>query len=130
MGGLLIKQALINAHNSTKLEYNLIKDDTTGLAFFATPHRGGNSTEVALGNILATIAIGLGFKQGDNVLKTLKSEGTFSEIMYSQWKNRMPDYDILSFWGTNDNVSRPAQHQVCVAAHRISTYQGTAQSSD
>ncbi len=36
MGGLLIKQALINVHNNPK--YTPIKDVTTGLAFFATPH--------------------------------------------------------------------------------------------
>ena len=33
MGGLLIKQALINAHNNPK--YTSIKDATTRLAFFA-----------------------------------------------------------------------------------------------
>ncbi|PVH72159.1 hypothetical protein DL98DRAFT_539475 [Cadophora sp. DSE1049] len=40
MGGLLIKQASINAHNNPK--YTPIKDATTGLAFFATPHHGGD----------------------------------------------------------------------------------------
>jgi len=36
MGRLLIKQALINAHNN--LKYTLIKNATKGLAFFATLH--------------------------------------------------------------------------------------------
>jgi triacylglycerol esterase/lipase EstA (alpha/beta hydrolase family) len=40
MGGLLIKQALITAHNNPK--YTSIKDATTGLAFFATSHNGGD----------------------------------------------------------------------------------------
>jgi triacylglycerol esterase/lipase EstA (alpha/beta hydrolase family) len=40
MGGLLIKQALISAHNNP--DYTPIKDATTGLAFFATPHHGGD----------------------------------------------------------------------------------------
>ena len=40
MGGLLIKQALIDAHNNPK--YTLIRDATTGLAFFVTPHNGGH----------------------------------------------------------------------------------------
>jgi hypothetical protein len=40
ISGLLIKQALINAHNNPK--YTSIKDATTGLAFFATPHNGGD----------------------------------------------------------------------------------------
>jgi hypothetical protein len=42
MGGLLIKQALINAHTP-------IKDATTGLAFSATPHNGGDWMLVSLG---------------------------------------------------------------------------------
>jgi alpha-beta hydrolase superfamily lysophospholipase len=38
IGGLLIKQALINAHNNPK--YTPIKNATTGLAFFATLYYG------------------------------------------------------------------------------------------
>jgi triacylglycerol esterase/lipase EstA (alpha/beta hydrolase family) len=40
MGGLLIKQALINAHNNPK--YTPIKDAATGLVFFATLYHGGD----------------------------------------------------------------------------------------
>ncbi|KAF6793061.1 NB-ARC domain-containing protein [Colletotrichum musicola] len=40
MGGLLIKQALINAHNNPN--YTPIKDATRGLAFFTTPHHSGD----------------------------------------------------------------------------------------
>ena len=60
MGGLLIKQALINAHNNPK--YTPIKDATTGLAFFATPHHGG---------AVAKIPTAVGFQKGDDVLETL-----------------------------------------------------------
>jgi triacylglycerol esterase/lipase EstA (alpha/beta hydrolase family) len=59
MGGLLIKQALINAHNNPK--YTPIKDTTTGLAFFATPHNGGDRMLVRLGGMVAKIATALGF---------------------------------------------------------------------
>ncbi|KAK1530190.1 uncharacterized protein CCOS01_05293 [Colletotrichum costaricense] len=40
-------QALVNAHNNP--QYNPIKDYTRGLAFFATPHGGGNETLVSYG---------------------------------------------------------------------------------
>jgi len=59
MGGLLIKQALINAYNNPK--YTPIKDATTGLAFFATPHHGGNRVLVSLGSVVAKIATAMGF---------------------------------------------------------------------
>ena len=68
MGGLLIKQALINAHNNPK--YTPIKDATTGLAFFATPHHGGDWKFVSLGSVAATIATTVGFQKGDDVLET------------------------------------------------------------
>jgi Putative serine esterase (DUF676) len=104
LGGLLIKQALINAYNSSNSKYNLIKDATTGLAFFATPHDGASSTKVTFADILAKIATSLGIQQGDNIVETLKNEGTFSDIMHEQWRHRLPHYSVVSFWGAYDSV--------------------------
>lgn len=69
MGGLLIKQALINAHNN--LKYTLIKDATTRLAFFATPHHGGDSMLVSLGRHYP--------------LTLLSSLSQLSRRFYNQW---------------------------------------------
>lgn len=66
IGGLLILQALINAHNNPK--YRPIIVATTGLAFFATPHHGGDRMLVSLGGIVAKIAATLGFQEGNDVL--------------------------------------------------------------
>ena len=104
MGGLLIKQALINAHNNPK--YTPIKDATTGLAFFATPHHGGDWMLVSLGGIVAKIATTVGFQKGDDVLETLKKGSIFSDIMQEHWRHQLLKYDIISFWGALDNVSR------------------------
>lgn len=87
MGGLLIKQALINAHNNPK--YTPIKDATTGLVFFATPHHGGDWVLVSLGGIVAKIATAMGFQKGDDVLETLKSGSTFSAIMEEHWRHHL-----------------------------------------
>jgi triacylglycerol esterase/lipase EstA (alpha/beta hydrolase family) len=103
MGGLLIKQALINAHNNPK--YTPIKDATTGLAFFATPHRGGDWKLVSLGGVVAKIATAVGFQKGDDVLETLKNGSIFSEIMQEQWRHQLLHYHIISFWGGLDKVS-------------------------
>ena len=102
MGGLLIKQALINAHNNPK--YTPIKDATTGLAFFATPHKGGDRMLVSLGGMVAKIATALGFQKGDDVLETLKSGSIFSEIMQHHWRHQVLKYDFISFWGAVDEV--------------------------
>lgn len=103
LGGLLIKQALINAHNNEKYEH--IKTAAKGLAFFATPHDGGNKTLVSIGGVAAKIAIHLGFQKGDDILETLDNRSIFSDIMQNQWKQRLLEYDIVSFWGTLDDVS-------------------------
>ncbi|PMD50987.1 uncharacterized protein K444DRAFT_656527 [Hyaloscypha bicolor E] len=102
MGGLLIKQALINAHNNRK--YTPIKDATTGLAFFATPHKGGDWKMVSLGSIAAKIATAAGFQKGDNVLETLDRGSIFSDILQEHWRHQLLEYDIISFWGALDNV--------------------------
>lgn len=103
MGGLLIKQALINAHNNPK--YTPIKDATTGLAFFATPHNGGDWKLVGLGKMASQIAIAAGFQKGDDVLETLTEGSIFSEILQEHWRHQLLKYDIISFWGALDNVS-------------------------
>jgi len=105
MGGLLIKQALINAHSNPK--YTPIKNATSGLVFFGTPHHGGDWRLVSLGKVVADIARATTFKQGHNDLKTLESGSIFSSIMDEHWRHQLLEYDIISFWGSNDNVFRP-----------------------
>ncbi|KAI8721955.1 NACHT domain-containing protein [Fusarium sp. LHS14.1] len=102
LGGLLIKQSLINAHNNEK--YEDIKDVTQGLAFFATPHDGGKQSLVNIGKIAAKIALELGFQRGDNILETLKSGSMFSDLMHEHWRHRLLQYPIVSFWGAFDTV--------------------------
>jgi hypothetical protein len=103
MGGLLVKQALINAHNNPK--YVPIKDATKGLAFFATPHNGGDWKLVSLGSIAAKIATTAGFQKGDDVLETLKTGSIFSDTLQEHFRHQLLKYDIISFWGAHDGVS-------------------------
>lgn len=117
MGGLLIKQALIQAHSN--LKYTPIKEATSGLAFFATPHRGGGENLVALGGTAARMALLLGFQKGDNVVETLEKGSIFSDIMQDSWKQQLLQYEIVSFWGSLDNVSLPSPLIVICANHLI-----------
>ncbi|KAI1416756.1 hypothetical protein F5Y13DRAFT_204139 [Hypoxylon sp. FL1857] len=102
MGGLLIKQALINAHNNSK--YTSIKDVTRGLVFFATPHFGADGTPLTLGNTTVKIAELLGFQKGQNILETLQRNSIFSDIMQEHWRHQLEQYHIVSFWGTHDKI--------------------------
>lgn len=103
MGGLLIKQALINANSNP--QYQSIKEVTSGLAFFATPHGGANSTRLTLGTLAAGIAVAAGFQKGDNVLETLDKDSMFSDLMSEHFRHQLLQYDIVSFIGSKDNVS-------------------------
>jgi triacylglycerol esterase/lipase EstA (alpha/beta hydrolase family) len=103
MGGLLIKQALINAHNNPK--YSSIKDATSGISFFATPHSGGDWRLVSLGHLAAKLAKHAGFKKGEDVMNTLEQGSIFSEIMEEHWRHHLLRYDLVSFWGAHDDVS-------------------------
>ncbi|KAI0542077.1 hypothetical protein GGR58DRAFT_453892 [Xylaria digitata] len=102
LGGLLIKQALINAFNNEK--YEQVRLATKGLAFFATPHDGGNKTLISIGSVAAKIAIGLGFQKGDNILEALDNRSLFTDLMHEHWKQRLLDFNIVSFWGTLDEI--------------------------
>lgn len=104
LGGLLIKQALINAHNNP--HYTAIKNATRGLAFFATPHNGGDWKLLSLGTVAAKIALATGFQQGDDVLETLKHGSIFSDLMDELFRQQLMEYNIISFWGAFDDVSR------------------------
>lgn len=103
MGGLLVKQALLNAHNNPK--YGPIKDATTGLAFFATPHNGGDWKLISLGAIVVKVAQATGFHKGDDILETLKTGSMFSDVMNEFFRQQLLKYDIISFWGAWDEVS-------------------------
>ncbi|KAH8900963.1 hypothetical protein GQ53DRAFT_801351 [Thozetella sp. PMI_491] len=93
---------LINAQNNPK--YTHIKRTTKGIAFFATPHKGGSNILVGIGGVLAKIALELGFQKGDNLIETLREDSVFSNTMHDLWRQQSLEYDIVSFWGSSDKV--------------------------
>jgi hypothetical protein len=84
--------------------HKLIGHYSTGVAFFGTPHNGGNKTLVTLGGVAAKIALGSGFQKGDNIIQTLESGSLFTDTLQEHWRHQLLKYDIVSFWGNQDNV--------------------------
>ena len=76
-----------------------------GIAFFATPHHGGNTTLVSLGGIAAKIALAVGFEKGDNIVETLEAGSIFTDLLQEHWRHQLLNYKIVSFWGNRDSVS-------------------------
>lgn len=102
MGGLLVKQALINAQINPR--YASIKAATSGLAFFATPHKGGTPRLVNLGKIASRFAITAGLQQGDDVIEVLRKGNMFSSIMEDHWRHLVDNFHVVTFWGGLDKI--------------------------
>ncbi|PYH81327.1 lipa and NB-ARC domain protein [Aspergillus uvarum CBS 121591] len=94
LGGLVIKQALLNAHEDPK--YNAIRNNTYGLVFFGTPHRGTKGVE--LGKIAAKVArfVAKGHASND-LLDSLEHNSLFTRQMTSRFSHQLEDYRVISF---------------------------------
>ncbi|KAL6713021.1 hypothetical protein ACLMJK_009417 [Lecanora helva] len=96
LGGLLVKQALIEARLSER--YRCLKASTHGLVFFATPHAGGNRASVA--DFASKICSVLTGEPTNSLLDTLKKDSLLNEISSDQFNYQVNDYEILSFYET------------------------------
>ena len=94
MGGLLVKQALVEAgiHSS---RYSCIKVSTRGLVFFATPHAGGNLAGLA--DVAANFTSAMTSSAKNSLLKTLKQNSLLNEISKDQFRPQLGDYEVLTF---------------------------------
>ncbi|PYH49339.1 LipA and NB-ARC domain protein [Aspergillus saccharolyticus JOP 1030-1] len=94
LGGLVIKQALLNAHEDPK--YNAIRNNTYGLVFFGCPHRGTKGVE--LGKIAAKVArfVANGHASND-LLDSLEHNSLFTRQMTSRFSHQLEDYRVISF---------------------------------
>ncbi|KAF9889345.1 hypothetical protein FE257_007455 [Aspergillus nanangensis] len=94
LGGLVIKQALLNAQEDPK--YTSIRTGTSGLVFFGTPHHGTKGVE--LGKIAAKVArfVGKGHASND-LLDCLEQNSLFTRQMSSRFCHQLEDYRVVSF---------------------------------
>ncbi|KAJ5651781.1 hypothetical protein N7507_009207 [Penicillium longicatenatum] len=94
LGGLVIKQALLNAKEDPK--YNSIRTATSGLVFFGTPHRGAKAVE--LGKIAARVARFISKGQASNdLLDCLEHNSLFTRQMSDRFRHQLEDYRVVSF---------------------------------
>ncbi|KAH7061755.1 hypothetical protein BKA63DRAFT_429788, partial [Paraphoma chrysanthemicola] len=97
LGGLVIKQALLNAINNRA--YSSIQNATFGLVFFACPHHGAKGVELGL---LAAKLIRILSRGGasNELLESLKHNSLFTKQMSEQFQQRLEDYKVISFTET------------------------------
>jgi hypothetical protein len=96
IGGIIVKRALVEA----KLDdsYKAIRDATYGIAFFGTPHQGGNF--VKLGDIAASIVRGVLRNSTNTLMEALKKDSLFSDTLVDDFRHQLEDYYVLSFFET------------------------------
>jgi hypothetical protein len=91
-----MSKALVHA----KLDdtYRAIRDATYGIAFFGTPHQGGNFTK--LGDIASTIARGVLRNPKNTFMEALKADTLFADDLIKDFRQQLEDYYVLSFFET------------------------------
>lgn len=97
LGGLVVKQALVLAMLNPS--YKRILKSTTLLAFFGTPHRGGNFANV--GNTAASIVRKLIGNPRNDLVKGLKKHLDMATKRCEEFRHLSDRFTILSFWETH-----------------------------
>lgn len=89
-------KALVQAE--LNVTYKQIRIATYGIAFFATPHQGGN--HVRLGEVVSTIARAVLRNPKNTFLEALKRNSAFADSLTQHFRHQLEDYYILSFFET------------------------------
>ncbi|KAH8700955.1 hypothetical protein BGW36DRAFT_375302 [Talaromyces proteolyticus] len=118
LGGLLIKQALVNAHDNS--HYADIEASVKGLVFFGTPHAGGNtdSAKNKLGLTAANIAKSLGFPANDSIIKVLTPGSLFGDFLRESFRHQLENYWIVSFWEEKSTIVTKESATFGLPGHR------------
>jgi hypothetical protein len=96
LGGIIVKQALVEAKLNDVFE--TIRDATYGIAFFGTPHQGGNFAK--LGDMVASIVRGVLGNLKNTFMEALKKDSSLLDTLVDNFRHQVEDYDVLSFYET------------------------------
>ncbi|KAI1735199.1 hypothetical protein F4680DRAFT_453107 [Xylaria scruposa] len=96
LGGLVVKRAIVHARSDET--YETIRTSIRGLAFFSTPHRGGNN--VGYGDTAARVARFVLGNPENTFMEALKGDSLFADSMADDFRQRLLDFKIISFYET------------------------------
>lgn len=69
-----------------------------GMVFFGTPHHGGEGT--GFGSVVSGVARFILRSPSNSLLKSLKKESMFADILNEDFANQYEHYQIVSFFET------------------------------
>lgn len=78
--------------------YDSIRIATYGIAFFATPHRGGNFTK--FGDVAASIARACLRNPRNTFIESLKKDSLLNDELEADFRHQSEDFQFLSFYET------------------------------
>ncbi|KAI9799656.1 MAG: hypothetical protein M1833_003972 [Piccolia ochrophora] len=97
LGGLVVKQALLNARDNPV--FDSILRSTYGFMFFGVPHRGASGA--AFGDIGAKIAQFVSGGKADNdLLDCLKKNSLFTRDAADRFSHQLENYHVVSYFET------------------------------
>ena len=94
LGGIIVKQALVLAQDEA--EYESIKNHTTGIFFFATPHKGSDFANY--GRALAKLSTRLLNRPNPMLIKALKSNSQTLLDLTEEFTTLAPNFQIATFY--------------------------------
>ena len=103
LGGILVKQALVNAHANPK--HKNIIDSTFALVFMGTPHSGPtNNSKIAFGKVCAKVVEKVYGSATNDLIQAVENGSLFSDILKENWRHQLERYQIISCYETVNEV--------------------------
>ena len=73
-----------------------------GLAFFGTPHDGGNNALLTMGKTSIAIVRGIFRDPPNDMIEALKHGSLFADVLQANWRHQLNLYKIVSFYEKED----------------------------
>ncbi|KAI0121807.1 hypothetical protein F4814DRAFT_406604 [Daldinia grandis] len=96
LGGIIVKRALV--HSSVDRTYEMIGKSTFGIAFFGTPHKGGNNA--GIGDVAARIARSLLRNPSNSFMSAIREGSLFLDTIADDFRQLLESFQILTFYET------------------------------
>lgn len=93
LGGIVVKRAIVSAHTTDY--YRSIYDSTKGVAFFATPHNGGNG--VTFGDVLVKICRAVTGNVRNDIVEALRKDSNIAGHINRDFTHRAQGLRVLNF---------------------------------
>ncbi|KAI9886848.1 MAG: hypothetical protein M1823_001347 [Watsoniomyces obsoletus] len=99
LGGLVVKQALLNARDNPV--FTTMLQDTYGFMFFGVPHRGAGGLGHSAGELGARVARFVSGGRADNeLLDCLKRNSLFTRDAADRFSHQLEGYHVVSYFET------------------------------